>query len=76
MAIGPPFSGTGAASPLSITSPDGLLTRLTVDANHNLTAISYPDHSAYGFSYTPEGLLTEKTDPGAAVSFSNTMPTG
>ena len=53
----------GNGIPLSLTSPDGQVTRLTVDGNNHLTAVAYPDHAVYTFAYTPDGLLTEKTDP-------------
>ncbi len=52
----------GSGVPLSITSPDGQMTRLTVDGRNHLTAIAYPDNAVYTFAYTPEGLLTEKVD--------------
>ncbi|MBI4764608.1 MAG: carboxypeptidase regulatory-like domain-containing protein [Deltaproteobacteria bacterium] len=53
----------GGGKPLSLTSPDGIVTRLTVDGNNHLTAVTYPDHSAYSFIYTSEGLMTDKYDP-------------
>ena len=49
--------------PLSIRSPDGIVTRLTVDGNNHLTAVTYPDNGANTFTYTSDGLLTGKTDP-------------
>ena len=53
----------GSGVPLSITSPDGIVTRLTVDDNNHLVSVIYPDEGAYTFAYTPDGLLTEKVDP-------------
>ncbi len=53
----------GGGVPLSITSPDGIVTRLTVDGNNHLASVSYPGDSTYAFAYTPDGLLTEKVDP-------------
>ena len=50
--------------PYEIESPDGLVTRLTVDAYNQLTAIDYPDNSGYVFEYeNNDGLLTAKVDP-------------
>jgi RHS repeat-associated protein len=48
--------------PLSLTSSDGIVTRLTVDGNNHLTAVTYPDNSAYSFIYTSEGLMADKYD--------------
>ncbi len=53
----------GSGIPLSITSPDGIVTRLTVNSNNHLTAVTYPDNSAYSFIYTSDGLMTDKYDP-------------
>ena len=53
----------GSGVPLSITSPDGIVTRLTVDDANHLVSVIYPDDAAYTFAYTPDGLLTEKVDP-------------
>ncbi|WP_167527627.1 NHL domain-containing protein [Desulfosarcina alkanivorans] len=50
-------------TPASITSPDGLTTQLTIDADNHLTHITYPDGSVYEFDYTYDGLLTVKTEP-------------
>ena len=50
-------------TPASITSPDGLTTQLTIDADNHLTHIIYPDGSVYEFEYTYDGLLTVKTEP-------------
>ena len=49
--------------PLSIVSPDGLVTGLSLDGTNHLTTVSYPINTSYAFAYTPEGLLTEKIDP-------------
>jgi RHS repeat-associated protein len=49
--------------PTAITSPDGITTTLTIDANNQLTRIAYPDGSYYGFEYTTDGLLTAKIEP-------------
>ena len=50
-------------TPASITSPDGLTTQLTIDADNHLMRITYPDDSPYNFEYTPAGLLTAKVEP-------------
>ncbi|HSO71955.1 MAG TPA: hypothetical protein VLR91_04830, partial [Thermodesulfobacteriota bacterium] len=52
----------GSGVPLSITSPDGQVTRLTVDGTNHLTTVAYPDNAVYTFAYTPEGLLIDKGD--------------
>jgi RHS repeat-associated protein len=49
--------------PTSITSPDGLITTLTIDANNHLTEITYSNGSYYSFEYTPYGLMTAKIEP-------------
>jgi RHS repeat-associated protein len=49
--------------PMSIVSPDGLTTHLTVDANKHLSKISYQDGTQYDFAYTSDGLLTTEIDP-------------
>jgi RHS repeat-associated protein len=49
--------------PTAIISPDGIRTDLTVDANNNLTRITYPDSSFYRFAYTADGLMTAKIEP-------------
>ena len=49
--------------PTGITSPEGITTSLTIDANNHLTRITYPDSSFYDFEYKPDGLLTAKIDP-------------
>ncbi|SFD53815.1 Ig-like domain-containing protein [Pseudoalteromonas denitrificans] len=45
-----------------ITSPDGFVTKLTVDENHDLTRAEYDDGSAYTFAYI-DSLMTEEMDP-------------
>ncbi|MCP4263323.1 MAG: hypothetical protein GY774_38325, partial [Planctomycetes bacterium] len=40
--------------PISITSPDGIVTGLTVDGNNHLTQVTYPD-SNFSFTYDPGG---------------------
>ncbi|MFH1674773.1 MAG: RHS repeat-associated core domain-containing protein [Pseudomonadota bacterium] len=52
-----------AGTPLSITSPDGIVTSLTIDANNHLTQVTYPDGSSYGFAYTADGLMADEYDP-------------
>jgi len=49
--------------PVSITSPDGLVTALIIDANNHLTGITYPDGGDYTFEYTSDGLMTAKIEP-------------
>ncbi|MBW2630983.1 MAG: hypothetical protein JRC90_04325 [Deltaproteobacteria bacterium] len=49
--------------PASITSPDEVVTTLTIDANNHLTRIAYHDGSNYDFEYTEEGLMTAKIEP-------------
>jgi len=53
----------GSGVPTAITSPDGITTTLTIDANNHLTRITYPDGSYYGFEYTADGLMTAKIEP-------------
>ena len=53
----------GSGVPTAITSPDGITTTVTVDANNHLTGITYPDGSYYSFEYTPDGLMTAKIEP-------------
>jgi RHS repeat-associated protein len=51
--------------PVSIVSPDGLVTTLTVDPDTNhLARVAYPDNSSYTFEYSPDGLMTAEIDPG------------
>ncbi|GBC62894.1 hypothetical protein DENIS_3878 [Desulfonema ishimotonii] len=61
------ISGYGTGT-ITITSPDGLETRLKIDTAHNqLTHIIYPGHTesdCYRFEYADnDGLLTLKTEP-------------
>ena len=49
--------------PTSITSPDGIITSLTIDSNNNLTRVTYPDGNFYDFEYTTDGLITAKIEP-------------
>ncbi|MBW2596747.1 MAG: hypothetical protein JRC93_12420, partial [Deltaproteobacteria bacterium] len=49
--------------PTAIISPNGITTRLTVDANNQLTRIIYPDGNFFGFEYTSGGLMTAEIDP-------------
>ncbi len=53
----------GSGVPTSITSPDGITTNLTIDADNHLTKVTYPDGSFYDFEYTPDGLITAKIEP-------------
>ncbi|OPY76594.1 MAG: tRNA nuclease WapA precursor [Syntrophorhabdus sp. PtaU1.Bin050] len=52
----------GEGVPVSITSSDGIRTRLMVDANNHLTSIQYPNSTGYSFAYTPNGLMSDKYD--------------
>jgi RHS repeat-associated protein len=49
--------------PTSLTSPDGLTTTLSIDANNHLSRITYPDGSYYHFEYAPNALMTAKVEP-------------
>jgi YD repeat-containing protein len=53
----------GNGVPTSITSPDSLITTLTIDANNHLTEITYSNGSYHSFEYTPYGLMTAKIEP-------------
>ncbi|MCP1728063.1 RHS repeat-associated protein [Natronospira proteinivora] len=46
-----------------IVAPDGQETRLTVDDDHHLAAVTYEDGAQYRFNYTACGLATDKIDP-------------
>ncbi|MGA1841212.1 MAG: hypothetical protein ACMUIU_11355, partial [bacterium] len=48
---------------LSIISPHGMATMLTIDNFNNLRKVTYPDGSNYHMEYTPDGLMTHKYDP-------------
>ncbi|MCP4254222.1 MAG: hypothetical protein GY775_12595, partial [Candidatus Scalindua sp.] len=50
--------------PISITSPDGIVTGLTVDANNHLTQVTLPDTTSFSFTYDPNGggLMTDEYD--------------
>jgi RHS repeat-associated protein len=50
-------------TPIAIVSPEGITTHLTIDTNNHLTRIEYSDGSYFDFEYSPEGLLTAKTEP-------------
>ncbi|MDF1551506.1 MAG: hypothetical protein P1P84_00525, partial [Deferrisomatales bacterium] len=52
-----------AGTPTAIVSPDGLATILTIDANNQLTHVTFPDDSYYEFGYTSDGLMTDEWDP-------------
>jgi RHS repeat-associated protein len=49
--------------PVSITSPDGLVTQLNVDGNNHLKSVTFPDSTGYNFDYTSGGLMTDAFDP-------------
>ncbi|MDX2511242.1 MAG: sugar-binding protein, partial [Desulfobacterales bacterium] len=49
--------------PISITSPDGIVTNLSIDENNHLTRITYADGNYYDFEYDQGGLMTNKIDP-------------
>jgi RHS repeat-associated protein len=53
----------GGGIPTAITSPDGITTMLTIDADKYLTRISYPNGSNYSFEYTADGLMTAEIEP-------------
>ncbi|MFH1148136.1 MAG: hypothetical protein V1736_10580 [Pseudomonadota bacterium] len=57
------ISRNSSGVPVSIASPYGLTTWLTIDANNHLTRITYPDESFYTFEYTSGGLMTAKVEP-------------
>jgi len=50
-------------TPTAIISPDGLRTELHINADNHLTQVSYPDNSAYNFTYSPDGLMTLEEEP-------------
>ncbi|UCG11003.1 MAG: hypothetical protein JSU72_10540, partial [Deltaproteobacteria bacterium] len=49
--------------PRAIISPDEVITTLTIDDNNHLTQVIYPDGGTYSFDYTPDGLMTAKSEP-------------
>jgi RHS repeat-associated protein len=49
--------------PVSIISPDGITTGLSIDQNNHLNRITYPDGSYYEFEYDPAGMMTNKIEP-------------
>jgi RHS repeat-associated protein len=51
-----------AGTAVSITSPDSLVTALTVDGNGDLTGMIAPDKGTYAFGYAIGSLLTTKVD--------------
>ena len=48
--------------PISITSPDGIMTGLTVDGNNHLTKVTNPDNTSFSFTYDSGGLMTDEYD--------------
>jgi RHS repeat-associated protein len=52
-----------SGTPISIGSPDSVVTRLAIDANRHLTGVTLPDNSLYSFEYTPDGLMLAKEEP-------------
>ncbi|MCP4277894.1 MAG: hypothetical protein GY779_16235, partial [Gammaproteobacteria bacterium] len=50
--------------PFSITSPDGIVTGLTVDGDNHLTQVTNPDTTGFSFTYDPSGggLMTDEYD--------------
>ena len=48
--------------PISITSPDGIMTGLTVDGNSHLTQVTSPDNTSFSFTYDLGGLMTDEYD--------------
>jgi RHS repeat-associated protein len=50
-------------NPVSITAPNGQITRLQVNYKGDLSEISYEDNSAYMFDYNEGSLLTSKRTP-------------
>ena len=53
----------GSGMPISIKSPDGIITSLTLDGSNNLKKVTYSDSSFYSFTYTSDGLMTDEYDP-------------
>jgi RHS repeat-associated protein len=49
--------------PVSMTSPDGIITMVDIDENNHLNRITYADGASYEFEYEPEGLMTNKIEP-------------
>ncbi|MCI5129648.1 MAG: hypothetical protein D3907_14445, partial [Candidatus Electrothrix sp. AUS3] len=50
-------------TPTAIVSPDGLRTKLHINADKQLTQIVYPDSTAYSFTYTADDLMTVEEEP-------------
>ncbi|WLE95637.1 MAG: RHS repeat-associated core domain-containing protein [Candidatus Electrothrix communis] len=50
-------------TPTAIISPDGLRTELQINADNHLTKVTYPDNSAYNFTYSPDGLMAAEEEP-------------
>ncbi|MEN8147658.1 MAG: LamG-like jellyroll fold domain-containing protein, partial [Campylobacterota bacterium] len=50
-------------NPTVITAPNGQKTYLTVDANGDLSDVSYEDGSSYNFTYFTGSLMDKMTDP-------------
>ena len=51
----------------AIHAPDRQITRLTVDSNQHLTAVTYDDNSSYQFDYNSGGLMTVETEPNGNI---------
>ena len=50
----------------AIESPDGIVTAIDINGGH-LAGITYPDGTGYQYSYTPDGLMTNKVNPNGGV---------
>lgn len=55
-----------SGTPTAIIGPDGLRSTLKIIGGQ-LVGLSFDDGSAYSFAYTPDGLMTAKTEPTAAL---------
>ena len=52
-------------NPISITSQDGQVTALTLDANGYLATVANPNSETFQMGYDPNGLMTAFTRPKA-----------
>ena len=53
-------------APYAIVAPDGQTTMLDISGDR-LLGVTYPDGSGYRFTYSPQGLLTGKSNPNGGL---------